>query len=354
MLNDAIKQLESYKMFIKYSTESKPEPAKKKIASRRVVKKKFTISDDNIIPDLDIALELGKYISLAEAEEEEAAKQVYDTHARSVTEFVPESAKKKTGSRSSRSVVIQDTPSAPKPKPITSNPKLKDVQSLTPAEKEATGIMQALKESKKTNKRQAGSKQESKYSEEDPNEKEDIDWIDYEEDEEKKVDTDDDKCIDLEMTDDKETDDEVLQGDAEVYDVAKADVEKTEEAKDGSKKPKLPPTSFGLSISSGFDIKIQSKVLHIQSSSMFKVHVSVIFKPSILTPIQETPSATPVRTLHPLSISTIPPAPLVTDIFKRQNPSKTKQNRARNEKRGKVKSQPSQSQRRSRGRRVVK
>nr|GEZ32969.1 hypothetical protein [Tanacetum cinerariifolium] len=259
MLNDAIKQSESYKMFIKYFTESKPEPAKKKIASRRVVKKKVTISDDNIIPDLDIALELGKYISLAEAEEEEAAKQVYDTHARSVTEFVPEYAKKKTGSRSSRSVVIQDTPSAPKPKPITSNPKLKDVQSLTPVEKEATGIMQALKESKKTNKRQAGNggsskgtEQESEYSEEDPNKKEDIDWIDYEEDEEKKVDTDDDKCIDLEMTDDEETDDEVLQGDAEVYDVAKADAEKTEEAKDGSKKPKLPPISFGLSISSGF------------------------------------------------------------------------------------------------------
>ncbi|GJU21638.1 hypothetical protein Tco_1154980 [Tanacetum coccineum] len=76
MLNDAIKQLESYQMFIKYSTESEPEPVKKKTASRRVVKKKVIISaDDNIIPDLDVALELGRSMSSAEAEEEEAAKQ---------------------------------------------------------------------------------------------------------------------------------------------------------------------------------------------------------------------------------------------------------------------------------------
>nr|GEV95640.1 hypothetical protein [Tanacetum cinerariifolium] len=48
--------------------ESEPEPAKKKTASRRAVKKKVTISaDDNIISDPDIALELGKSISLAKA-----------------------------------------------------------------------------------------------------------------------------------------------------------------------------------------------------------------------------------------------------------------------------------------------
>ncbi|GJR02173.1 hypothetical protein Tco_0525157 [Tanacetum coccineum] len=72
MLNDAIKQSESYQMFIKYSPdeippkksrgkESEPEPqlVKKKTASRRVVKKKVTISAaDNIIPDPDVALEL--------------------------------------------------------------------------------------------------------------------------------------------------------------------------------------------------------------------------------------------------------------------------------------------------------
>ncbi|GKG15980.1 hypothetical protein Tco_0358303, partial [Tanacetum coccineum] len=107
MLIDAIKYSESYQMFIKYSTnqippkksrgkgskgkktveesletvdvseesEPKPKPAKKKTASRRVVKKKVTLStDDNIISDdPDAALELAKSISKTEVEEVEAA-----------------------------------------------------------------------------------------------------------------------------------------------------------------------------------------------------------------------------------------------------------------------------------------
>ncbi|GKB14362.1 hypothetical protein Tco_0848285 [Tanacetum coccineum] len=385
MLNDAIKQSESYQMFIKYSTsqipskksrgkgsqgkkivddsqetvdvseESEPKLIKKKTASRRVVKKKVTISaDDNIIHDPDVALELGKSISLAKAEEEEAAKQVHATHAGIMTEYVPKSAKKKTGSRSSRSVVIQDT----------------------------LNVMQALKESKKTNNRQPGtggssegtvripgvpdestiisatssegtstkpgvpdeekvsteekvilewgSKKESKYSEEDLNEEEDIDLIDYEEDDKKKDDTDDDKSIDLEMIDDEETDDEVLQGkeqanddkdeemlnvevedskkgDAKVSDAAKADAEKTKEAKDDSNKAELPPISSSLSISSDIssllDIMIQSKVLNIQSPSMLKVPMSMISKPSVLTPVQETPLAAPVPSIERVKIS---------------------------------------------------
>nr|GFD44937.1 hypothetical protein [Tanacetum cinerariifolium] len=49
--------------------ELKPKPAKKKTASRKVVKKKVTLSaDDNIISDdLDAALELTKYISQTKA-----------------------------------------------------------------------------------------------------------------------------------------------------------------------------------------------------------------------------------------------------------------------------------------------
>ncbi|GJZ12765.1 retrovirus-related pol polyprotein from transposon TNT 1-94 [Tanacetum coccineum] len=312
------------------------------------------------------------------------SKQVHVTHARIVTESVPEPAKKKTGSRSTRSVVIQDTPSAPKSKPAASKPNLKGVQSLTPEEQEAADVMQALKESKKTKSRQPctrgssegtgripgvpdestvvsatssegtgtkpgvpdeekvsseekvilewGSEQESEYSKEELSEKEEIVWIDSEEDDEKKDDSDDDKSIDLQMTDDEETDDEVLHEDT---DPAKEDAKNTEEAKDDSKKAKLPPTSSSLSVSSGFvdqflklssdtsligtvkdttnveiisllDIKIQSKVPHIQSPSVLKVPVSVISEPSLLTPVQETHSAAPVTTLPPLSVSTIP------------------------------------------------
>ncbi|GKC67460.1 hypothetical protein Tco_1100058 [Tanacetum coccineum] len=109
-------------------SEPDPEPVKKKTASRRVVKKKVTrTTNDNIIPDdPDTALELGKSISLIKAEETEAVWKVHATHAWIVTE----SAKKKSGGRSA--------------------------QSLTPAEKEVADIMQALKESKKTSKRQPG------------------------------------------------------------------------------------------------------------------------------------------------------------------------------------------------------
>ncbi|GJW35534.1 hypothetical protein Tco_0058454 [Tanacetum coccineum] len=142
---------------------------------------------------------------------------------------------------------------------------------------------------------------------------------------EKKDDADDDKSIDLEMTDDEETDDEVLQGKEQVNDnedeemtnveveesgngdeedtfAAKSDAKKTEEAKYDSKKVELHSTSSNLSINSLLDIKIQSEVPHIQSPSVLKVPVFVIFEPSVLTPVQETPLATPVTTLPPPSL----------------------------------------------------
>ncbi|GJR67994.1 hypothetical protein Tco_0014059 [Tanacetum coccineum] len=125
MLNNEIIQSESYKMFILYSTgqippkksrgkgsqgkktadtteesvdvsdESDPEPLiRRKTSRRKVVKKKATILvDDNIIPEPDIALELGKSISLAEAEEEATAREVHDTHAQIMIESVPEPAR---------------------------------------------------------------------------------------------------------------------------------------------------------------------------------------------------------------------------------------------------------------------
>nr|GEU58324.1 hypothetical protein [Tanacetum cinerariifolium] len=140
---------------IDVSKESKPEPelAKKKTSGKRRVKKKVTLSaDDNIISDdPDAALELAKFISQTKAEEAEAARKVHATHARIMTESVLESAKKKSSGRSSKSVVIQDTPSTPKSKPTTSKTKLKGAPSLNPQEQEAAGIMQALKETRDDN-----------------------------------------------------------------------------------------------------------------------------------------------------------------------------------------------------------
>ncbi|GKA78214.1 hypothetical protein Tco_0784751 [Tanacetum coccineum] len=85
------------------------------------------------------------------------------------------------------------------------------------------------------------------------------------------------------------------------------------EVKDGAKKAELPPTSSSLSVSSGFgdqflklssdsslvstvkdttdakinsllEVKIQSEVPHTQSPSLLSVHVSMISKPTVLTP----------------------------------------------------------------------
>ncbi|GJW00954.1 hypothetical protein Tco_1556205 [Tanacetum coccineum] len=130
-------------------------------------------------------------------------------------------------------------------------------------------------------------------------------------------------------------------GDAEVSDAAKADAKKTEEAKDDSKKAELALTSSSLSISSGFgdqflklssdtslvctvkhttdveissllDIKIQYEVPHIQSPSVLRVPVSMIYEPIVLTPVQETSSAAPVTTLPLPSVSTTSPVPQQT------------------------------------------
>ncbi|GKF10894.1 hypothetical protein Tco_0048820, partial [Tanacetum coccineum] len=155
ILTEGIKQSESYQMFIKYSTsqtppkksrgkgsqgkkttdtpeadvdvseKSDPKPTKKKTTSRRVIKKKLTIyANDNIILDPDVALELGKSISLTKAKEEEAVRQVHATYARIMIESVP-------------SLLEED-------------------HQVLPLEILLGYTMQALKESKKTNRRQPG------------------------------------------------------------------------------------------------------------------------------------------------------------------------------------------------------
>ncbi|GKB30550.1 hypothetical protein Tco_0869951 [Tanacetum coccineum] len=321
MLTNAIKQSESYQMFIKYSTgqirpkkitgkesEPEPEPATKKTFSKRRFKKKVTLSaDDNIISDdPDVALELGKSISQTEVEEAEAARQVHATHARIVTESIPKSLKKKSGGKSSKSVVIQDTPSALKSKPATSKSKLKDAPFLTLAEQEATNIMQALKESKKTSKRQPGTggsnegtgtiprvpdesiivsatsskgtsikpgvpdeenditekkvilewgdKQDSEHTDDDHDDVEKDDKDDVK----TKSDKDDIKKYKIRVRKDEDEEitnaevDDSNKGDEEITDAAKADAKKTSEVKDDAKKTELSLSSSSLSVSSGF------------------------------------------------------------------------------------------------------
>ncbi|GKE62593.1 hypothetical protein Tco_1512960, partial [Tanacetum coccineum] len=320
------------------SEESEPErePVKRKTSSKRRVKKKVTLSaDDNIISDdPDTALELGKSISKIEAEEAEATRQVHATHARIVTEFVLEPTKRRKSGK------------------VTSDPpkKLKGVPSLTLEEQEATNIMQPLKESNKTSKRQPGTggssegtgtilgvpdestvvsatssdRTKSKYLKEDKLDDEEKDDKEGDaDDEDDKTESDEDDIYKYKIRARKDEDEEMLnaevedsdKGNEEVTDAAKADAEKTLEVKDDAKKIELPPTSSSLSVSSCFgdqflklsfdsylvstvkdttdaeinsllEVKIQSKVPHIQYPSMLTVPVFMISEPSVLTLVQ--------------------------------------------------------------------
>ncbi|GJV22861.1 hypothetical protein Tco_1375556 [Tanacetum coccineum] len=296
MLTNAIKHSESYQMFIKYLTnqippkksrgkgskgketveesqetvdvseesETEPEPAKKKTASRRFKKKVTPSANDNIISDdPDAALELAKSISQTEAEEAEEARKVHATHARIMPEYFPEFAKKKSSGKSSKSVVIQDTSSAPTSKPATSKTKLKGASSLTLAEQEAANIMQTLKESKKTSRRQPGTRGSNEGTGSEPGVPDESTVGSTTPSEGTGVKPgvpDEDKDITEEKMDEKDgdTDDEgddrvsSDKGDEEIIDAAKEEAEKTSEAKDDTKKIELPPSSSSLSISSGF------------------------------------------------------------------------------------------------------
>ncbi|GJS82660.1 hypothetical protein Tco_0749201 [Tanacetum coccineum] len=90
ILNNEIIQSESYKRFILYSTGQ--IPPKKSRGKGSQGKKSANPTEESVD---SIALELGKSISLTEAEEEAAARQVHATHARIVSEFVPEPARRR-------------------------------------------------------------------------------------------------------------------------------------------------------------------------------------------------------------------------------------------------------------------
>ncbi|GKB07644.1 hypothetical protein Tco_0835928, partial [Tanacetum coccineum] len=292
-----------------------------------------------------------KSMSLTEATEKEAARQVHVTHERIVIESDPEPARRR---------------------PL-------GCSTLTPEEKLAADTMQTLKESKKSSKSQSltgGSSEGTGVSLGVLDESTVIPTTsskgtstkpgvpDEKKDEVKKDDDDidDDKSINLKKTNDEETDDEFVHGeeqvnddedeemsdaevrdseksDEEIIDAAKADAQKAEEVKNDIKKVELPPSGSSLSVSSGFgnhslpfydtfligtvkdttggeinsllDVQIQQEIPHIQSPSVLNVHVSVIFELSVLTPIPKTPLVALATTLlPPPSVSTIPPIPL--------------------------------------------
>ncbi|GJW90018.1 hypothetical protein Tco_0167571 [Tanacetum coccineum] len=268
--------------------ESNPEPAKRQTGSRRKSKNKVSIFvDDNIIPEPDVALELGKSISLAEAEEEEVIRHVHTTHESANTIQALKAIKK-----SSRS------------QPYTGGSS--EGAGVTPeVPDESTAILITSSEG-------TGSKEESEYSDEE-NVNEEVEWLTTDEEEERKDNDEDDRSIDIEKTnDDEETDDEFVHGDEYVHDdvdkemkdaevvdtgkddeeitnAEKVDVEKTKEVKGNNKKDELPLTSSSLSdiidakINSLLDIQIQQDVPHIQSPSILIIQkMNIKFRGGLL------------------------------------------------------------------------
>ncbi|GJZ04269.1 hypothetical protein Tco_0537544 [Tanacetum coccineum] len=261
---------------------------------------------DNIIPEQNVALELGKSTSLAAAEEEEAGRHVHATNERLMMESDPEPARRSTRRRPS-GIAFRDTSSVSKKKSPDQSQKLKGIQTLTAKEQLAADMMQALKASKKSNRSQSlaggssegtgvspgvpdestlvlitlskgtstkpgvpdeikgifeakvdsaidwGSENKSDYSKEDKVDEE-IEWLTTNEEEEKQddQDDDDDRSIDIVKTDDEEvTNDE--KDDEEITNAEKTDAEKIEVTKGDLKQArKLILTSSSLSVSSGF------------------------------------------------------------------------------------------------------
>nr|GEX35207.1 ribonuclease H-like domain-containing protein [Tanacetum cinerariifolium] len=294
MMTEAIKQSESYQIFIKYSTESEPEPqpVKRKTSSKRRVKKKVSLSaDDNIIlDDPDTALELGMSISKTEAE---ATRLVHATHAK-IMENLKKTSKRQPGTKGS-SEGTGNIPGVPDESTfifVTSSEGTGTKPGVLDEENDITEENVIL---------EWGLEQESEYSEEDK--------LDDEEKDDKQGDAND-EYDETDFNEDdiykykihvyKDEDEEMLnaevkdydKGDEEITDAAKANVEKTSEVKDDAKKTKLPPTSSSLSASLG--------------------PVSVISEPLVLTPIQQSPSIATVANLPPPSVSITPSIPQQT------------------------------------------
>ncbi|GKF03421.1 hypothetical protein Tco_0030344, partial [Tanacetum coccineum] len=259
------------------------------------------------------------------------------THARIVIESKPEPTKKKTSSISTRGVVIQDTPSALKPKPTTLKLKLKGVQSLTPEEQEAANIIRLcyLKfffERQISATSSEGTENESEHLEDsqlnsDEEEKKDnngdaddededddhISDIQDTDDEDAKIESESDEIYNYKIQVHKDVDVEMVKAETvecenkekdEMTDAAKADAKKTVEEKgdaelDGnamtSNYQVKESTEFPMPYSSSF-VSSRFETPQIQSPSLLKVPVLVLPETTTLPPIPEIPTKTPVST----------------------------------------------------------
>nr|GEU85736.1 hypothetical protein [Tanacetum cinerariifolium] len=134
----------AYKTYLTFTIgKSIPNKSRKRTKTATTPKKESSLTaDDNIISeDPNTAFELAKSISRTEAEEQEAARLVFETHERLVTE-------KPTKRRRQTRVIFKDTPTTLKKKPLNQSQKLKSVQVMSKEERLATDRKKTIKASK--------------------------------------------------------------------------------------------------------------------------------------------------------------------------------------------------------------
>nr|GEW77209.1 hypothetical protein [Tanacetum cinerariifolium] len=314
MLIDAIKRSESYQMFIKYSknqiplTKSRGEGLKgKKTSSKRRVKKKLTLSaKDNIISnDPDAALELAKSISQTKAEEAEAARKVHPTHARIVTESVPESAKMKSLNKKLQSLckLLRKVRRQAEDNQVL-EAQIKEL--VVKGVLDESTVMYATS-SKGTSAKPRKDDKDGDADDEGDDHVNDTQDANDEDDKTKSNEYDIYKykiCVrkdkDVEMKDAKV--EESDKGKDKVTNAAKEEAEKTSEAKDDTKKTKLPPSSSSLDFFAGYS--------HLTRNFPDPVSISIEVSTAVPSPqvthiisiVQQTP--TPIST--PLIITEAP------------------------------------------------
>ncbi|GJV43079.1 copia protein [Tanacetum coccineum] len=115
MVSKEIIETTAYKTYLAFAIGKaihKKARKRTKAATTTTMKESSLTIDDNIISkDPDVALELAKSMSKTEAEEQEAARLVHETHERIIT-------KKPTERRKQTGVVFRDTPTVSKRKPL--------------------------------------------------------------------------------------------------------------------------------------------------------------------------------------------------------------------------------------------
>ncbi|GJX27071.1 hypothetical protein Tco_0233367 [Tanacetum coccineum] len=353
MMNDDIKNSNDYLTYLALSTGTEV-PNKGRGKGKGLMGKKATVNpskkgsitaDDNIIPDPDVALKLGESISRTEAEEQKEARRVHERLVIKMTSNNEEEGRMIR--RRSSGVVIRYTPKVSLDETLDQSQKLK-------GSSEGAGItLEVPDELKGSSAAQAdeddwGSKGEIKtLSSDDERTKSErevaeSDKADEETDNDEETHNDEELHEDEEVHDDdeKHDDDEVVdeeKANEEMPDSEKADEEMADAEKDNKEKPKLPPSSSSLSLSSDYgnqflnvssdvslvgivketsdteinsllDIPVQQEMHHVQQTPLLDVLVSMI--PTMTTP---TPSTTPPTTKKVEALPKVDPSEVIEE-----------------------------------------